>query len=234
MFTVATGMQPSAVRSCIMAPSTGRRPFSTAAATFTHRWFGRDLHPRGRTGRSLQPGVYPVVGAVLGLVLFYPVCALPFRRFTRTIRCNCGSAFGLGDAIPGCAAKPVQAGRGLPRRLVGIDTADSLLFQYIFVDFDPRQSYRATPRLSDHADRLPFAGAGSLSLWVGDIFNHANAVLVLLFAWFHARSDRRAVGALDRRFAPVWVLAAFYLLSGIWVWRVRVQSNLEKPTRFDE
>lgn len=226
LYTVMTGLQPSAVRACIMgmlfwlAPLLGRKPdiFASLAASAI-------LILAVMPADLFNIGFVLSFVAVLGLVLLYRPLYAPMERrlsadplrlqaeawWVRALRFGGRQVAGLlaMSAAACLATAPLTA------RYFGTVSPISLLGNLIAVPL---------------ASLVIVTGAislvlGSIASVLADIFNHANLVIVSLMA-----ASTRLLAQVPGGFfrvspPPLWLIASFYAALALWRFRLWVKGE---------
>jgi len=226
LYTVMTGLQPSAIRACVMgiafwlAPLFGRKPdiFASLAlsAVLILAFVPADL---------FNAGFVLSYVAVLGIVFFYqPFCA-PLRRRLEPDPLRVQQESGWIRAL--------RAAGGHVAELMAMSTACCLvtapLSAWYFGTVSPIS-------LIGNLIAVPLSGlvivTGAISLVGGlvavplaDLFNHANLVLVSLMAASMRLFARVPGGYFQVGVPPAWLVAVFYLALAVWRFRIWLRAN---------
>jgi competence protein ComEC len=231
-YTIMTGLQPSAVRACIMAilfwsaPFLGRKP---------------DIHTALAGAAILILAVSPAdlfsIGfvlsfvAVIGLVLFFPIIAAPLRRRFQP------------DPL---RIQPESEWVSFLRRL-WVFVADLLamslaawlvsapLTAWYFEQFSPiglLGNLLAVP-VSSLVIVTGFLSLvfGSVAGFLADLFNHANLVLIYLLTTTIRLFAAVPGGHMQVAAPPAWFLPVFYGLLALLRFSLWVNSPREEPAR---
>ena len=225
VYTIMTGFQPSAVRACIMG-------VSYAAAPLCHR--RSDLYTSLALAALLILAVTPAdlanagfilsFVAVLGLGLFYPVFAEPFRRRL---------------ALDPLQLQPEPRWKALGR--TGLKHAAELMAMSLaaWIATTPLTAWYfgllSPIALPGNLAAVPLSSliivtgllslvAGNFTLWLAGIFNHANMVLAALLAGSIRVLDAVPYGHMQMPPPTLLAVMAWYILLGLWRFKIWVDA----------
>jgi ComEC/Rec2-related protein len=235
LFTIATGMQPSAWRACIMALVFWSAPrFHRRSDLFSSLALAAMILLAVAPADLFNLGFVLSFATVLGLALFYPLCLRPWERRLAPDPLQLPEAQRRSAPLRAVARK----GAALVSASLAAWLVSAPLTAFYFNQFSPIAllgNLIALPL----AFLIMLAGClsltlGTLSLWLADLFNHANAALVLALAWAMRWLAAVPGGHWTVAAPPVWVLAAYFLFLGLLAWTWRADRKLEKEPLFEE
>lgn len=222
LFTAATGMEPSAVRACIMAIAFwGAVPLKRRPDIYSALGLAAILLLAWNPGDLTNLGFILSFTTVLGLaVLFEPLS----RRIMPPPRDPL--------ALPGPIPTWIRVRAAFLKLVVSCIAAwlvSTPLTAYYFNTFSP-------VALAGNLVAIPLAFmimltgclsllAGVLWQWPGMIFNHANAVFADLLAWSMRCFATLPGGHWQVDSAPVWLIAAYFICIGFLARKLAVKTS---------